>query len=111
VLLVGLSALGGFMVAALWSRADRAGRGGAAGMLLAALAVMVLAQCLNAQTFQRYFDPWVLLAIGWLAAMGSGERRERWLVRGTVALTAVQLVMSAAVVLKPALTGPALPAW
>lgn len=110
-LLVGLAAVGGCAVAGLWWIADRAGRRGAASLLLAALACMVLAQCLNAQTFERYFDPWVLLALAWLAAMGAGDRREPTLVWGAGVLAAVQLAMSAAVVLRPAFTGPALPAW
>jgi len=81
-----------------------------ATILLAAILAMVLAQCLNAQTFERYFDPWVLLALGWLAAMAApaSERRLSW---GALALTVLQLAMSTAVVLKPAFTGPALGVW
>ena len=111
VALVGLSLVGGFVVAGLWLRADRAGRGAAASMLLAAMAAMVLAQCLNAQTFQRYFDPWALLLISWLAAMGVRVAREPWLSRGAVAMAGVQVAMSAAVVLRPAFVGPPLGAW
>jgi hypothetical protein len=110
-LLVGLSAIGGLALAGLWWRADRAGRRGPAGMLLAAMAAMTLAQCLNAQTFERYFDPWVLLTLGWLAAMGARSHREPWLVPGSLALAAAQLAMSAIVVLKPAFTGPSLGVW
>ena len=110
-LLVALAAIGGFATAGLWLRADRCGRGAAANMLLAALVTMVLAQCLNAQTFQRYFDPWALLAVGWLAAMGASAGREPWLLRGFAALGVVQFAMCVAVVLRPALTGAALPPW
>jgi hypothetical protein len=109
-LLVALAGLGGWLMMSLWSAADRLGRRLPASMLLAGIGAMVLAQCLNAQTFERYFDPWVLLALGWLAAMAASasDRRLSW---GVLALTATQLAMSAAVVLKPAFTGPPLGLW
>ena len=113
-LLVALAAAGGFVVAGLWSVADRSGRRRPATLLLAALACMVVSQCLNAQTFERYFDPWVLLALGWLAAMaaGSGPASRQASLRWALgALSLAQLGMSAAVVLRPALTGPALGTW
>jgi hypothetical protein len=110
-LLVGLAALGGAVLAGLWSLADRAGRGRSALMLLAAMAGMVASQSLNAQTFERYFDPWVLLSIGWLAAMAMPRARERSLSVGLLLLTIAQLGMTLAVVLKPAFTGPTLGDW
>lgn len=111
VALVGCSLVGGFVLSGLWLRADRAGRGAAGTLLLAAMGGMVLSQCLNAQTFQRYFDPWALLAIGWLAAMGVRGPREPWLMRGAFGLACVQLAMSASAVLGPAFTGPPLGTW
>jgi hypothetical protein len=110
-LLVGLAGLGAAVLAGVWSLADRAGRGRSAGMLLVAMAGMVAAQCLNAQTFERYFDPWVLLSIGWLAAMATPHARERSLSVGMLLLAAAQIAMSVAVVLRPAFTGPALGNW
>jgi hypothetical protein len=80
-------------------------------MLLAAMAGMVAAQCLNAQTFERYFDPWVLLALGWMVAMATPKPRERSLSLGLVLLAVAQLGMTVAVVLRPAFNGPALGAW
>jgi hypothetical protein len=80
-------------------------------MLLAAMAGMVASQSLNAQTFERYFDPWVLLSIGWLAAMAMPRARERSLSVGLLLLTIAQLGMTLAVVLKPAFTGPTLGDW
>lgn len=109
-LLVALAAVGGFVLMGLWGLADRAGRRRSATLLLTALAAMVLAQCLNAQTFERYFDPWVLLALGWLAAMATGRADAR-LVWGMSILALLQFAMTCAVVLRPAYTGPALPAW
>ncbi len=110
-LLVGLSLVGGFVLAGAWMVADRAGRGRPAALLLAAMAAMVLAQCLNAQTFERYFDPWALLTLGWLSAMGASRSRTPILTAGVTALALLQLAMSAAFVLRPAFTGPALGAW
>jgi len=110
-LLVGLAGLGAAVLAGVWSLADRAGRGRSAGMLLVAMAGMVAAQCLNAQTFERYFDPWVLLSIGWLAAMATPHARERSLSVGMLLLAAAQIGMSVAVVLRPAFIGPALGNW
>jgi hypothetical protein len=111
VLLVGLAGIGGAVLMGLWSLADRAGRGWAATMLLTAMAGMVASQCLNAQTFERYFDPWVLLALGWLVAMAAPRAQERSLTIGLLLLTVAQFSMTVAVVLRPAFAGPALGAW
>jgi hypothetical protein len=111
VLLVGFAGVGAGVLMGLWGLADRAGRGGAALMLLAAMAGMVASQCLNAQTFERYFDPWVLLALGWMAAMTTPRAQERSLSVGLLLLAVAQLGMTVAVVLRPAFSGPALGAW
>lgn len=110
VAMVGLAGLGAFAMAALRERAARLGRAWPASLLLLAMLAMGLAQCLNAQTFQRYFDPWALLTVGWLVAMGQGLQpiSDRWCLRGAWALAAVQLSMSAVAVLRPAMFGPAL---
>jgi hypothetical protein len=111
VLLVALAGVGAGVLMGLWGLADRAGRGRVALMLLAAMAGMVASQCLNAQTFERYFDPWALLLIAWLAAMARPRAQERSLSVGLVLLVVVQFGMTVAVVLRPAFIGPALGAW
>jgi hypothetical protein len=111
VLLVGLGGMGAGLLMGLWGLADRAGRGGVALMLLAAMAGMVASQSLNAQTFERYFDPWALLAISWLAAMAAPRAQERSLLVGVMLLAVVQFSMTTAVVLRPAFVGPALGVW
>ena len=111
VLLVGLAGVGGGVLMGLWGLADRAGRGRAAVMLLVALAGMVAAQSLNAQTFERYFDPWILLTLGWLVALSAPGTLQPRLTFGLALLAALQLAMSAIVVLKPALLGPRLGVW
>ena len=105
--MIALAGVGGLVLAALRERAARIGHAWPATLLLAALLCMGLAQCLNAQTFQRYFDPWSLLAVGWLVAMGQGvdATSDRWCVRGAGVLSVVQIAMSAAVVFKPAFLG------
>jgi hypothetical protein len=111
VLLVALAAVGGWVIMVLWGAADRLGRRMPASLLLVSIAAMVLAQCLNAQTFERYFDPWVLLALAWLAAMATPRVRERSLSVGLLLLAVAQFGMTLAVVLRPAFTGPALGHW
>jgi hypothetical protein len=105
---VGMAAVGGAVLALLWSAAQLRGRGLQAAWLLAAMAGMALSQAANAQTFQRYFDPWVLLAIGWLVAMGlrPGAVGHRLVRAGVWLLAVVQLGMSAVAVLGPAVLGP-----
>jgi hypothetical protein len=74
---------------------------------------MSLTQCLNAQTFQRYFDPWVLLALGWMVAMALGSDRSKRapLLAGMLTLAVIQAGGSVISVIVPAFTGPRLPAW
>ena len=110
VAVVGSAAVGGAVLALLWSAAQLRGRGRQAAWLLAAVAGLAVTQSANAQTFQRYFDPWVLLVIGWLVAMGwsSSSRGSGWLRAGLTALALVQLAMTAAGVLMPAMRGPPL---
>ena len=105
--MIALAGVGALVVTALRERAARIGHAWPATLLLAAVLCMGVAQCLNAQTFQRYFDPWALLAVGWLVAMGQGvdSRSDRWSIRGAALLAALQLGMSAAVVFKPAFMG------
>ena len=105
--MIALAGVGALVATALRERAARIGHAWPATLLLAAVLCMGVAQCLNAQTFQRYFDPWALLAVGWLIAMGQGvdARSDRWCVRGAALLAALQLVMSAVVVFKPAFMG------
>jgi len=111
--LVGLAGVGACVLCALATRANRRGRGWQAGMLLAAIAAMTIAQSLNAQTFQRYFDPWALLAIAWLTAMGLGfdARGDRWCLRATALLAVMQFAMTWVAVLKPAFSETPLPLW
>jgi len=74
---------------------------------------MSLTQCFNAQTFQRYFDPWVLLTLGWMVAIVLGRDRAKCtpLLVGMLVLAVIQASGSAMSVLIPAFTGPRLPAW
>lgn len=113
VLLVVLSAFGGAVLIGLWTLADRSGRHIHALLLLAAVFGMALTQCFNAQTFQRYFDPWILLTLGWMVAMALGTERmkDAPLIAGMIVLAAVQAAGSVVGVIAPALTGPVLPAW
>jgi len=107
VSMIALAGVGALVAMALRERAARIGHAWPATLLLAAVLCMGVAQCLNAQTFQRYFDPWALLAVGWLIAMGQGvdARSNRWRIRGAALLAMLQFGMSAVVVFKPAFMG------
>jgi hypothetical protein len=104
---VACAGLGGAVVVALTWRAAAAGNARAAWIIGSMLAAMTLAQMANAQNFERYFDPWVLLGLCWLVAAGSreGSPGDRWCMGGIALLTAAQLAMSVAQVYAPAFTG------
>jgi hypothetical protein len=110
LLITSLAGLGAAAMAMLLAAAAARGRRVEAWGVTLMLASMATAQAANAQTFQRYFDPWVLLALGWLVAMGWGGagRGDRWCAAGLLLLSLAQLVMSVRAVLAPAFTGPAL---
>jgi hypothetical protein len=110
VAVTGAAMLGAGVLALLWGGAQVRGRGREAAWLLAAMAGMGLSQSANAQTFQRYFDPWVLLGLAWLMAMGWRPMAagHAWMRAGLLTLAGLQLGMTVIGVLKPAWTGPAL---
>ncbi|MFM7809643.1 MAG: hypothetical protein ACKPEA_17215, partial [Planctomycetota bacterium] len=113
ILLIVLSGFGGAVLIGLWTLADRSGRHIHALLLLAAVFGMALTQCFNAQTFQRYFDPWILLTLGWMVAMalGTDRAKDAPLIAGMIVLAVVQAVGTFVGVILPAFTGPQLPAW
>ena len=112
VLLVVLCGIGGWVLAGLWRLAGPSGRHPQT-LLMLAVCGMSLTQCLNAQTFQRYFDPWVLLALGWMVAMALGSDRSKRapLLAGMLTPAVIQAGGSVISVIVPAFTGPRLPAW
>jgi len=72
-LIVGGGALGAVVLSALFIQAKRVGRASAAIVLLSALAGFVAAHVANAQVFQRYYDPMVLLTLVWLVAIAAPQ--------------------------------------
>lgn len=92
-----LAFVGAFCTLALWDRAARVGRGRHAAVIVVTIGAFAMVQALNSQTFERYFDPFLLLALGWLAALGVRRRDDVHAVRTTVGLlllSAVQLALT-----------------
>jgi len=108
MLLVPLAGIGVLELVLLIGAACAQGRSREAMLVVLAGAAMTASQVANAQTFERYFDPWILLFVGWLAAMGiaAPARPCRWTIRGLVAMGAIQAALTVRAVLWPAFTGP-----
>ncbi len=94
VLLFGGSA-GLLVITALFLELEPAGGKHAALVILAALAGFIAAHVANAQIFQRYYDPMVLLTLVWLAT----TLPKRGLTRWCLLALAIQQAIFAAVTL------------
>lgn len=106
VLLFGAT-LGGGVAGALFGLLARSGRTRAAWLMLGFAASFLAAYSANLQAFQRYFDPIVLLAIGWTLALmrrggsdGGAISDSRLAVAG-VAASSVQIVFALATLYIP----------
>jgi hypothetical protein len=104
-------AMAGTMVlSVLWIRAAEVGRGRMATVTVVALLALFVVQAGNSQVWERYFDPAVLVALAWLAAMGIDRTRPHSagrLALGALVLAAVQAAISAVTVWLPAFRGNA----
>src|SRR5690606_20487059 len=69
---------GAVVLLVLWRSAQQAGHGREAGLLLLGMLSWLAAQSLNAQAWQRYCEPILLLSLAWLASM-SGHTRRAWI--------------------------------
>ena len=104
-----LAALGALILLWGWRGACRRGRGRQASILVLAMAAWLLAQSVNTQAWQRYFEPMILIALAWLAALaaprpdpcGHPILRRWWL--GPVALGVIQLALSTVTLYAPLL--------
>ncbi|MCA9310947.1 MAG: glycosyltransferase family 39 protein [Phycisphaerales bacterium] len=106
VLLTALAGVGAVVLFLLSDAARRRGRGFAASLLLLSMLGWLLAQSANAMAWQRYFEPAVLLALAWLAAMAVGDSRGRsrlLAVGGALALALAEAGLTALLVIRPAL--------
>ena len=72
MLLVGGAVLGGFTAGMFFGLLRAAGRLRAGWLMLGFAVSFLAAYTANAQAFQRYFDPPVLLALGWCLALAAG---------------------------------------
>ena len=97
VLVVG-AVVGGLVLGALWSAADRRGRGPISALLLLSALGWALAQSFNSMAWQRYFEPFLLVLLAWLVANArpSDAPAQRWRWAGPIALGLIQLGLSIA---------------
>ena len=106
-----LAALGAVVLVHAWRAAGRAGRAREATVLLLSLLGWMIAESVNTQSGQRYFEPMILVGLAWLAALSisptKGTARfvpaHRLWWAGPLTLGAIQLVLSASTVYLPVL--------
>ncbi|MSU57074.1 MAG: hypothetical protein EXS35_02655 [Pedosphaera sp.] len=101
--LLPFAALAGGVVMILFLAAVRAGRTRAACFVLLGFASWSAAMTANVYVLRRHCEPFILLTLIWLTALGlpSGNNRKRFWI-GMSALVAVQLVMLVVKIYRPA---------
>lgn len=95
--LIAFAILGAVATFCLWDRAVRAGHARAAMLMVVVLVAFLLAQSLNSQTFQRYFDPFFMAWLAWFTAVGArtgDSRHERCAILGATVIAMAQLVLT-----------------
>lgn len=98
---------GGAVAGALFGLLVRSGQGRAAWITLALATSFLAAYSANLQAFQRYFDPAVLLALGWILALlrggrtTSGRIEDGRLGATAIAIAAMQIALSLATLYIP----------
>lgn len=75
---IAAAGVGGWIAAHAWDRLVAAGRRGDAVLLAATIAGWTAAHCFNAQTWQRYAEPIVLVWLAWAAAIVLASARGEW---------------------------------
>lgn len=106
-----LAALGAVVLVHAWRAAGRAGRAREATVLLLSLLGWMIAESVNTQSGQRYYEPMILVGLAWLAALSVSPTKvtarfvpaHRLWWAGPAALGAIQLVLSASTVYLPVL--------
>lgn len=98
IVLVAGAVVGGLLLGALWSAANRRGRGPTSALLLLSALGWALAQSFNSMAWQRYFEPFLLVLLAWLVANARPDNAsaQRWRWAGPVALALIQLGLSIA---------------
>ena len=95
IVLAALAPLGVFVIGALGRRAAAAGYTREAMMVLGALVMWLAVQTFNSQAWQRYLEPFLLVALTALTAFGLGQHARP----STVARARVRIVVLAALLL------------
>lgn len=110
ILLALMSAAGAVVVLALYRRAAEAGRGATALFLLLSLLAWVAAQTANIMCWHRYFEPLLLVVLGWIGLLGAdfgpaARKAWAWRLSGPLVLAAMLLAVSAWTLYRPEWTG------
>ena len=102
-----LMCFGALFLVRAWRAARDVGRQRAATLLLLTLLGWVLAQSMNAQVWQRYYEPMILIALAILVSLGwraqDGERPHAARMISIMLLVVIQLGLCAARVYWPLL--------
>ncbi len=105
VVLAVLAPLGAVVLVLLYRGASDAGRRVPALVLMLGMLAWLTAQSANIMCWHRYFEPLMLVCLGWLAAMGVRERVRPANLLGPVGLALLLGVVSAWLVYRPAIIG------
>ncbi|MBX3354409.1 MAG: hypothetical protein KF724_01770 [Phycisphaeraceae bacterium] len=73
LILIALALVGSVIAVALFDRAWRQGRRREVLLLTSTMVAFIAVQTLNSQTFQRYFEPFMLTMVIWTVALGIGN--------------------------------------
>ena len=101
LVILALAAAGGVVLVGLWRAAVRAAMARPALVVLAAMASLALAQAATVRSYQRYFEPALLVMLALLVTFARPERTRVAVAMG--ALAVVQLVGVISVVYEPSL--------
>jgi hypothetical protein len=101
VLIAVLAALGAVVLVVLWRAAVRSAMQRPAAIVLVAVLSLALAQAGTVRTYQRYFEPMLLVLLALLVTLGPLDRRRTMVLIG--ALCALQLLGCVTVVYSAAL--------
>lgn len=105
VVIAVLAPIGAVVLLLLWRRAAEAGRRVPATMLILSMVAWLAAQTANIMCWHRYFEPLILIALAWLAAMGLKGAPRRMNLAGPIALALLLLALSAVTTYLPAIRG------
>lgn len=98
--------VGALVLLVMYRAARNAGRSIPARILLLSLLGWLMAQTFNSMCWQRYFEPILLIGLGWLAALGAPpDRRSLRLLAGPLFLALCQFIVTSITLYREAILG------